>query len=371
MHYGYKQETFIGKYFRLGTASQKGWLQNLTGCPNCNDGRSKNPRSYFLFSNDEIGWQCFNCGSKHRFGGNNLNTLATFISKSSWKKVGSILFELKKEKIFPDFQLKNQEDLKEILGDDTLELINYKEVNLPDVSISYTMKTSDVSQRYKTRFKELKMLAGKYLTERGLTQVKNLFICMDGEYANRLIFPIYFDGKLISWTARALFPTKTKYLYPPSDEDFNDRGKIIYGLDKLFKSEDVKQIFVTESINDAINLGGMAVLSKNITSEQIAILKKFNFQKKSLIFVLDNDKITKWDRDLKGGELGKSIFKEQQPNWFVSTPNFGTGIKDVSESINKNGLLETYDIIMNSFVSDSSHMKMKMKLKSTTLRRKL
>ena len=372
INYSLKQEVFIEKHFRLGSLSSKGWRQNLTGCPYCHDGRSKNPRSHFIFSNDEIGWQCFNCGGKHRFSGNNLNTLATFVSKSSWKKVGAILLEIKKEKIFSNSSLSNQEELKKEIGEDLLTLIDYKEVELPDVSIKFNTPLGKVAPNYRKRFNDNKNKAMCYLKDRSLESFADkLYICMDGDYSNRLIFPIYFDGKLISWAARALFPTKTKYMYPPSDDNFNDRGKIIYGLDNLFKAENVQQIFVTESINDAQQLNGMAVLSKNITKEQLAILKSFNFQKKKLVFVLDNDKISKWDTDLKGGELGKIIIKEKQDNWFVSLPNFGNNIKDVSESVKKNGRLQTYDKIMSSFVSSSSNMEMRIKLNSVVLKRKV
>lgn len=372
INYSLKQEVFIEKHFRLGSLSSKGWRQNLTGCPYCHDGRSKNPRSHFIFSNDEIGWQCFNCGGKHRFSGNNLNTLATFVSKSSWKKVGAILLEIKKEKIFSNSSLSNQEELKKEIGEDLLTLIDYKEVELPDVSIKFNTPLGKVAPNYRKRFNDNKNKAMCYLKDRSLESFADkLYICMDGDYSNRLIFPIYFDGKLISWAARALFHTKTKYMYPPSDDNFNDRGKIIYGLDNLFKAENVQQIFVTESINDAQQLNGMAVLSKNITKEQLDILKSFNFQKKKLVFVLDNDKISKWDTDLKGGELGKIIIKEKQDNWFVSLPNFGNNIKDVSESVKKNGRLQTYDKIMSSFVSSSSNMEMRIKLNSVVLKRKV
>lgn len=375
INYNLKQETFISQYFRLGSTSSKGWRQNLTGCPYCHDGRSKNPRSHFLFQNDEIGFQCFNCGGKHRFTGNNINTLANFISKSAWKKVGAILLELKKEKIFPSTNLADQEEVKELLEDDeTLELINYKEIELPDVSIKFRMKKDKIAKTYRQRFIDNRIKAKKYLEEHGLTEIsktKELYICMEGDYANRLIFPIYFDGKLISFAARALFPTKTKYLYPSSDDEHNDRGTIIYGLDKLFKSEDVKQIFVTESLVDAWQLGGMAVLSKNLTKQQIAIMNSFNFQNKKLVFVLDNDTISKWDEDLKGAELGKIVFEAKVKNWFVSRPNFGYKIKDVCDSIVKNGWLQTYDIIMSSIVRNTTSLILKTKLNSTNIKRKI
>lgn len=366
INYSLKQEVYIERYFRLGSLSAKGWRQNQSGCPYCHDGKSKNPRSHFLFRNDEIGFQCFNCGAKHRFNGNNINSIAKFISKSAWKKTGAILLELKKEKIFPNSDLKNQEELKEELGEDTLDLIDYKEVELPDVSIKWTTKADKVAPRYRKGFIENKKKVKMYLSEHGLTDIaknKELYICMEGEYSNRLVFPIYFDGKLISWTARALYPTSAKYLYPPAEDEFNDRGTLVYGLDKLFKAEDVKQIFVTESLVDSWILGGMAVLSKNITQEQIDIMKKFNFQKKRLIFVLDKDKINfKWDTDLKGLELGKAVLKAKVPEWKVSYPLFTTPAKDVGDSYEKFGWLETYDKIMSNIVKGDRDLTLKTKL---------
>jgi len=366
INYGIKQEGFITQYFRMGNTSSKGWRQNLTGCPYCHDGRSKNPRSHFLFQHDEIGFQCFNCGRKHRFTGSNINTLANFISKSAWKKVGAILLEIKKEKLFPKAELKDQEELKDEVDDDKIELITYKEIELPDVSINLKMKKDKISIQYRKRFIENRKKAKEYLKNHGLEDIsssKELFICLEGDYSNRLIFPIYFDGKLISFAARALFPTKTKYLYPPSDEDYNDRGRIIYGLDKLFKSEDIKQIFITESLVDAWIFDGMAVLSKNITHEQMEILKSFNFQKKKLMFVLDKDKINfKWDTDLKGLELGKAVLKANIPEWVVSYPKFTSPAKDVGESFEKFGWLETYDMIMNGVVTGDTNLTLKSKL---------
>jgi len=373
INYGLKQEVFIEKYFRLGSLSAKGWRQNLGGCPYCHDGRSKNPRSHFLFQNDEVGFQCFNCGGKHRFSGNNINTIAGFIAKAAWKKIGAILLELKKDPIFPASDLKHQEELIEAVDDDFIELIDYKEVELPDVSIKFKMKSDKIAKTYRQRFLDNKVKVKAYLSEHGLLEIskeREMFICMEGDYSNRLILPIYFDGKLVSWAARALFPTKTKYMYPPSDEHHNDRGTIIYGLDKIFESDEVQQIQVFESILDAWHMNGMAVLSKNITREQLDILINFNFKRKKLLFVLDNDSIDKWDTDLKGAEMGKIVMEEKQDNWAVSQPKFGNNLKDVSDSIVKYGWLHTYDIIFSSIVkkssifSTSSKLKMKMKMKS-------
>lgn len=371
INYSLKQELFIEKYFRLGSVSSKGWKQNLTGCPYCHDGKSKNPRSHFIFRDDGFGWQCFNCGHKHRFNEQNIKTLAGFVSKSAWKKTGAILLEIKKDKIFPSSNLKDQEDIKDEVGEDALKLIDYKEVELPGVSIKYDMPVSKISPFYRKRFNDNKPKVDEYLRKHCLIEKKDVYICVDGECSNRLIFPIYFDNKLVSWTARALFPTKTKYLYPPATKEFNDRGTIIYGLDNLFKPENVKQIFVTESLADACLLGGMAVLSKNITPEQITILKKFNTQNKKLIFVLDKDKINfKKDNDLKGVSMGKIVLGARQKNWLVSYPKFSTPATDVSESYHRFGWLETYDSIMNGIVKNDIDLTLKSKLVNVNVGKK-
>lgn len=370
-NYSFEQKAFIEKYFTIGSPSKKGWCKNNQGCPYCHDGRSKNPRSHFLFDSNEIGFQCFNCGKKHRFNNKNVNSLANFIAKAVWKKPGSILLELKKNPIFEKTSITEQEDLS---VEDTaiLELLNYKEVELPDLCIPFKFKESQVAGKYKKIFTANKSKAKEYLIDHAVLEIskkKKLFICVEGDYKNRLIIPIYFDGKMVSWVARALFPTKTKFLYPPSDEDkFNDRGNIIYGLDKLFSS-DVKQILVTESIIDAWIFNGIAILSKNITDNQIKILENFNSSRKKLLFVLDKDKIDiKYDKDLKGIDLGKKILSMLKEEWLVSYPKFSKPAKDISESTSKFGILETYDKIMEGIVNDKMELTLKSKLANVKIR---
>jgi hypothetical protein len=64
--------------------------------------------------------------------------------------------------------------------------------------------------------------------------------------------------------------------------------------------------------------------------------------------VVDNDKLTKWDVDLKGAEMGKIVFGEKQENWGVSSPKFGERAKDISDAIVVDGWLSTYDSIMKN-----------------------
>jgi len=355
-NYSYEQELFIRDYFTLDNPNHKGWMRNLSGCPYCHDGVSRNPRSYFIFDDEQIGFHCFNCGAKHRFSAKNINSLAKFLSLASWKKVGQILLEIKKRKIFPSIKLKEQDEIKKE-NDEIFKLIDYKEIKFPDKTYDLFMNAVKLKGYERKRFKSVREKAFNYLKEKGVLDVvkdKKLHICLDGEFRNRLIIPIYFDGKLISFSARALFNTKNKYLYPPTDDEHNERSKIIYGLEKLIYNRS-KRIYITESIIDSWILDGMSILSKNLSKEQIELLKFFNKNQTELIFVLDkDDKINK--RDKKGLELGLKVIEQHISYWKVSYPKFKYGIKDVSESYSKYGFLETFDAILEGIVENKSEL---------------
>jgi hypothetical protein len=355
-NYSHEQELFIREYFTLSAPNHKGWMKNLSGCPYCHDGASKNPRSYFIFDNDEIGFHCFNCGAKHRFTSKNINSLAKFISLASWKKIGQILLEIKKKKLFPSILIKNQEEIKEE-NDEISKLIDYKEIKLPNNTYDLFMNAAKLNFYERKKFKRVREWAFNYLEQKGVLDIaknKKLFICLDGEYKNRLIIPIYFDDKLISFSARALFNTKNKYLYPPTDEHHNERSKIIYNLEKLIYSRS-KRIYITESIIDAWILDGMSVLSKNLSNEQIKLLEFFNKLNTELIFVLDKDtNINK--KDKKGLELGLKVFETNNNLWKVSFPKFKSDVKDVSDSYKKYGFLETFDEIFEGIIDNKNEL---------------
>jgi len=367
-NYELKQEAYIEKYFNLSQPNPKGWRTNLSGCPYCFDGKSKTPRSHFIIKDNQIGFHCFNCGAKKRFTGSNIHSLAAFISKASWKKLGNVLLELKKEKIFPEMDITKQEEIADKVEKDKLDLITYKEIELPKHCVPLSTKKEDLTPKYQPIFRQYKKSALEYLKNHAVEnhpKVKELQICLKGDFKGRLIIPIYFDDKLISYVGRALFPTRTKFLYPPSDDNFNERGKIIYNLDLLIhKRFNHKQIFITESIFDAWVLNGMAVLSKNITDEQMEILENFNIQNKKLVFVLDKDEVDFRKRDMKGLDLGKSVFERGNDNWFVSYPDFNSDVKDVCDSTYKYGMLETYDKIMEGIVKGNFELDLKAKLAS-------
>jgi hypothetical protein len=375
MNFQLKQEKFIEYYFNIDNPNQKGWRKNLSGCPYCNDGSSKNPRSYFIFSEEQIGFHCFNCGAKQRFNSKNINSLANFISKSTWNKVGNILLKIKKEKIFPNTNLINQKEIEDNVENEHISLINYKNIDLPDVSILlWETNVDKIAPSYRKSFLYYKDKAIEYLKSKGVYDIaknKKLYICLEGDFRNRLILPIYFDGKLISYAARALFRTKTKYLYPPTTDEYNERGRIIYNLEKIFKPQNVKQIFVTESIVDSWVFDGMAILSKNITKEQIIILNEFNFHQKQLLFIMDKDKINFKSNDMKGLELGKKILSLNKNEWKVSYPEFPYPIKDVTESYVELGLLETYDRIINGKIDKMTELMLKSRLGNIKQRRKI
>lgn len=104
-------------------------------------------------------------------------------------------------------------------------------------------------------------------------------LCTKGYYENRLIFPIYFSNKLVSFLARATwkidkasqFPLNTKSLYPANAPT----GRIIFNYD----DSNVDSIVLVEGIKDCIRVQeagfkSIACFGNKITDEQEILLAK-------------------------------------------------------------------------------------------------
>jgi hypothetical protein len=87
--------------------------------------------------------------------------------------------------------------------------------------------------------------------------------CPSGRYARRVILPIYQQGTLISYQARAVDDgVEPKYLGPPGP-----RRKALFNLDRAARS---RVLLLVEGIFDALTLPDFAVatLGKQLTEEQ-------------------------------------------------------------------------------------------------------
>ncbi|MCP4336457.1 MAG: hypothetical protein GY679_01240 [Mycoplasma sp.] len=104
------------------------------------------------------------------------------------------------------------------------------------------------------------------------------------EYDYRIVFPIYYKGRIISFQTRDVRPNSNmRYLACPKDGEIMHHKSVLYNLDNCIG----KNIAVVEGIFDAIRIGDNACCTFGTAEkfEQISLLKRFE----KVFVVLDSD----------------------------------------------------------------------------------
>lgn len=125
-----------------------------------------------------------------------------------------------------------------------------------------------------------------YLTDRGfapsLIMKYRIGYCRVGEYHHRIVVPIYMEGELRSWVARAIGKARRKYL--------NDTGAHMANC--LFNYDHVvgeREVILVEGVFDALRLPqrAIATLGNKISTRQVDLLTAGGFER--LILCYDAD----------------------------------------------------------------------------------
>ena len=106
-----------------------------------------------------------------------------------------------------------------------------------------------------------------------------------GDYKFRIIIPIYFHGRLVSYQARAIDDENVpKYMLCPNEESLIDRKSILFGMDNVPGDS----VVVVEGVFDVFRLGpgAVATFGINYTRDQISLLKNY----KRVLIMFDNEK---------------------------------------------------------------------------------
>lgn len=162
----------------------------------------------------------------------------------------------------------------------------------------------------------------QYMAERGesvLTGYEFYWTPHGKESLNRrAIIPFHWQGQVVGWTARAIFPTKTRY--------YGDTP-----VNYLFNTESIdndrKYIIVTEGVLDAIAVEGVSTLGDKMTPDQCQWLNQTG---KEIIVLPDREKM--------GGALVDTAI---QQGWCVSFPRWDKGVKDAAAAAVVYGKLYT------------------------------
>jgi DNA primase len=178
----------------------------------------------------------------------------------------------------------------------------------------------------------------EYLYARGLTLDDNNFYWSE-KYPDRLIIPLTVDYKIVGYIARKCGTGNPKYIteHPPH---------VVFNLDK--QGYERKFVLVFEGSVDAMLLGGVAVLTNEISTEQAHQINQLGRQ---VVVVPDRD---------KAGE--SMILQAIELGWSVAFPVWDDGVKDAADAVLKYGRLTTLISIINSIETSSLKIKLRMKL---------
>lgn len=157
----------------------------------------------------------------------------------------------------------------------------------------------------------------------------------------RVIVPYTWQGKTIGYTARSVSnDTKLKY-FNQVDSDY------VFNIDA--QTPERQFVIVTEGPLDAVSVGGVAVLTNEVSESKAEIIESLG---KQVIVVPDQDR------------SGKRLVEQAiDYGWSVSFPLWESDVKDCAEAHRRYGKLYTLRSILANVESND----LKIKLRSRTV----
>ena len=305
--------------------TSSGWVSfNAPCCHNNGESRDTKKRGGLIKTEDGgASYHCFNCGWK-----------------ASWRpgrNLGKRMQDLLRWLGASDDQIKRIafECLKIEAGKKSKDVIAIPEFTPRDMPKNSRLITEDLILE-----DDRVIPVVEYIYSRGLTLEDTDFYWSDEPgYADRFLIPLTVDRKIMGYIARKSREGKPKYLteHPPH---------IVFNLDK--QPYDRKFVLVFEGSIDAIMLGGVAVLTNEISPEQALQINRLG---KQVIVVPDQDK------------AGETMARQAiDLGWGIAFPNWDDDVKDAGDAIKKYGRLTTMISIMKNVETTELKSKLRMKL---------
>ena len=225
-------------------------------CPVCGEHRY---RLYIGLKNGLV--YCHNCG----FKGSVIN-LIQYVENVSYTRASLIFNDIRGAMVLPV-------DVAQSLEYKLLALDQYQVVKRP----------IPLPTEYQELIGSQQLLAKKalrYLQSRAITpdqvQKYHMGFCALGEYAGRIIIPIYEGDQLKFWVARAISShVKLKEKSPSNKEYQYSKSEVIFNIDRAAKQ--YHTAVISEGIFDALSWGdiGVSLLGKMLYGEQLRILLNY------------------------------------------------------------------------------------------------
>jgi len=156
----------------------------------------------------------------------------------------------------------------------------------------------------------------------------------------RLLIPFYWRGDIVGFTGR-MFEQSDKVKY------YTDvQPGYVFNMDAQDWSR--KFVLVTEGPFDAITISGVSILGSEINDTQ-----------RELIDGLGRQVIVVPDRDAPGEKL---INQAKEFGWSVAFPEWGDGVNDVADAVEKYGRLFVIQSILKTTESNKLKIDLKRKI---------
>lgn len=284
----------------------KGWISfNAPCCTHNGETQDRKGRGGMHFDNGGVVYHCFNCGFK-----------------TGWRP--GLHFGLKIRKLMEwmgmdeglimrlQFDALRDIDEEVVYQERIKEAISFEPRDLPENTVCLSEAQADDAVDVKN-----------YLTARGFNLHDFNWLWSNTEgYNRRVIIPYTWENKVVGYTARTIGLGRKYIQHVGSD--------YVFGMDQ--QKRDSKFALLSEGPLDAISLGGLAVLTNEVSE-----------RKAEIIDTLGKEIIVVPDRDKAGKQLVNAALKY---GWSVAFPDWEHDIKDVADACLRYGRLFTLRSIL-------------------------
>ena len=294
-------------------SSPSGWISfNAPCCQHRGHARDTRKRAGIMFSEGVV-YNCFNCKytaswQPGRTLTEKFKTLCRWLGAND-DEIKHLVFEaLKTESL--DYEPEH-----------FVEKVKFTKKELPEA----TMPIAEwVNSAYLPDISEDIGLVIDYIISRGFDPLDDNFCWSPAPgFIDRVIIPFKYDGIVVGNTARKVKEGRPKYL---SDQ----HPFFVFNVDVQDPLN--KYVFVCEGPFDALAVGGVALLTNEISQQQAHIINGLG---KEVIVIPDQDK------------AGLALINQAVDyDWSVAFPNWGEDVKDCADAVKKYGkLFVVVDII--------------------------
>jgi 5S rRNA maturation endonuclease (ribonuclease M5) len=188
-----------------------------------------------------------------------------------------------------------------------------------------------------------------YLIYRGFNKIKDLInyyklkCCLINKFNNRLIFPIYEKGKLITWVGRSVYRNDClPYMAQPQVDSIKITTDCLYDYDNIIEGGEI--LFICEGVFDCMKINWYTIEEIKATC---LFTKRMSYYQQSLLLPL----IDKYNKIIILLDPDAEINAQQiydEITWMSNNIKIGEiqkGFKDVGEMKEKD-----INILINKFI---------------------